>query len=139
MLDAARKESEDTVNDTSTSAGQAGTPDLVQVVLGSCSVEDADTVLRTLGTRLTPDGGQDEPHHDAGARVDTWTAAFAVPRGAVLSPDVSLTGAVLVDLQGGPVAVGHMCEALASAFDVQIAGSVSGDQEIDMQVTLTNA
>ncbi|MFJ8006949.1 hypothetical protein [Streptomyces fagopyri] len=127
------------MNDTSTSAGQAATPDLVQVVLGSCSVEDADTVLRTLGARLTPEGGHDEPHHDTGVRVDTWTAAFAVPHGAVLSPDVSLTGTVLVDLQGGPVAVGHMCEALASAFDVQIAGSVSGDQEIDMQVTLTNA
>lgn len=127
------------MNDTSTSADRTAEADLVQVVLGSCSAADADTVLRTLGSQLTPDIGLEGSQHDTGSHTDTWTAAFAVPHGAVLAPDVSLTGAVLVDLQGGPVAVDHMCETLASAFDVQIAGSASGDQEIDMQLTLTNA
>lgn len=142
----------DTANDTDTAHGTsssvdptgqpASSPDLVEVVLDACSIADADTVLHVLGTRFAPEGGDAMPRHDSSARSDTWTGAFLVaygPRDAALPSDLSLNGSVTVELQGGPVAVDRLRETLASAFDVQVSGSASGDQEVDLRLRLTNA
>jgi hypothetical protein len=37
------------------------------------------------------------------------------------------------------VAVDRLRETLTSAFDVQVSGSASGDQEVDLRLRLTNA
>lgn len=49
-----------------------------------------------------------------------------------------LAGPVTADLQGGPVAVDRLRRTLAAAFAVEAAGSAAGDQEVDVQVRLTN-
>ncbi|MCX4459670.1 hypothetical protein OG585_43800 [Streptomyces sp. NBC_01340] len=135
-----------TAHDTSSSVDptdrRASSPELVQVVLDTCSVADADTVLRVLGTRFAPESGDETPRHDSTAPSDTWTGAFLVgrdARDAALPPESSLNGSVTVELQGGPVAVDRLRETLTSAFDVQVSGSASGDQEVDLRLRLTNA
>lgn len=131
------------MNDASLSAGptarQDFPEDLVQVVLDTCSASDADTVLRTLSTRFTAEHGGETPRQDTSARPDTWTGTFLVSRGAALAADTSLTGPVTMELQGTPVAVDRLRGALASAFAVQVSGSSSGDQEVDLQLRVANA
>ncbi|MFK0020021.1 hypothetical protein [Streptomyces sp. NPDC090798] len=136
----------DTARDTSSSPGPADrsapSQELVQVVLDACSVADADTVLRVLGTRFAAESGDDMPRHDSAATSDTWTGAFLVgreARDAALPSDLSLDGSVTVELQGGPVAVDRLRQTLTSAFGVQVSGSASGDQEIDLRLLLTHA
>ncbi|MEV4449251.1 MULTISPECIES: hypothetical protein [Streptomyces] len=136
----------DTAHNTSSSPDpadrSASSPELVQVVLDACSVADADTVLRVLGTRFAEESGDDMPRHDSTARSDTWTGAFLVGRDvrdAALPSDLSLDGSVAVELQGGPVAVDRLRQTLTSAFGVEVSGSASGDQEIDLRLRLTHA
>ncbi|MFD4527035.1 hypothetical protein ACFWP7_24500 [Streptomyces sp. NPDC058470] len=120
-------------------AAEASSPDLVQVVLGACSAADADTVFRALGSRFASDRGDDTPAQLTDTHPDTWTSAFLVPHGAAPLSGTILAGAVTVDLQGGPVAVGRLRETLASGFAVEATGSASGDQEVDLQLRLTGA
>ncbi|WP_405886071.1 hypothetical protein OG762_02050 [Streptomyces sp. NBC_01136] len=129
----------DTPSSVGSTAGQVSSSDLVQVVLDACSAADADTVFRALDTRFMSEGGGDAPRQDTTAHPDTWTGAFLVSRSAALPPDLSLAGSVTADLQGGPVAVNRLRETLASAFAVQVSGSTSGDQEVDIQLRLTSA
>ncbi|MFF2134172.1 hypothetical protein ACFVW1_54525 [Streptomyces olivochromogenes] len=136
----------DTAHNTSSSPSPAdrpaSSPELVKVVLDACSVAVADTVLRVLGTRFAEESGDDMPRHDSTARSDTWTGAFLVgrdARDATLPSDLSLNGSVAVELQGGPVAVDRLRQTLTSAFGVQVSGSASGDQEIDLRLRLTHA
>ncbi|MFI6335493.1 hypothetical protein [Streptomyces sp. NPDC050535] len=133
-------------NDTSSAtpsgdpaAEWASNPDLVQVVLGDCSVADADTVFRALGSRFASERGDDAPAQRTDTHPDTWTSAFLVSDSAAPLSETILAGSVTADLQGGPVAVSRMREALASGFAVEGTGSVSGDQEVDVQLRLTAA
>lgn len=131
------------MNDTPSAAGPTArrTPsaDLVEVVLGACSPADADTVFRALGARFVSDRGHGTRPLKTRTGPDTWTGAFLVSRSEAPLPDASLTGSVTAELQGGPVAVGRLRETLASAFAVEATGSVSGDQEVDVQLCLTTA
>ena len=49
------------------------------------------------------------------------------------------SGPVTAELQGGPVAVERLRRTLSAAFAVEAAGSAAGDQEVDVQLRLTNA
>ncbi|MFJ4833409.1 hypothetical protein ACIP79_26395 [Streptomyces sp. NPDC088747] len=133
-------------NDTSSATtssdpatAEASSPDLVQVVLGDCSVADADTVFRALGSRFASERGDDTPAQRSDTEPDTWTSAFLVPESAAPLSGTILAGSVTADLQGGPVAVSRMRAALASGFAVEATGSASGDQEVDLQLRLTAA
>ncbi|MFK4070151.1 hypothetical protein [Streptomyces sp. NPDC029674] len=112
-------------------------PDLVQVVLGECSPADADTVFNVLRAHFPSDRGTDAPRQTGESCPAVWTGGFR----AAHSPDsvrgVLLAGSVTADLQGGPVAVDRLRRTLASAFVVSTTGTVSGDQEIEVQLRLT--
>jgi hypothetical protein len=51
---------------------------------------------------------------------------------------VTLAGTVTADLQGCPVAVERLCRTLDAAFAVEKVGTVAGDQEVEVQLRLTN-
>ncbi|MEU8979318.1 hypothetical protein [Streptomyces sp. NPDC048309] len=132
------------MNDTPSSAGSTAADeapaDLVQVVLGTCSADDAETVLRALGSRFEADPDLvSDTRRDARTHPDTWADGFLVSHSAAPLPEAALSGPVTAELQGGPVAVARLRETLASAFAVEDTGSVSGDQEVDLQLRLTTA
>lgn len=130
------------MNDTPDPAApiaQSDSPHLVQVVLGECSAADADAVFGVLRTHFPCDRGEDAPHRTEEPRPAVWTGGFL----AVGSPGpvrgVLLAGPVTADLQGGPVAVDRLRTTLESAFVVSPCGTVSGDQEVQVQLRLTGA
>ncbi|MGV9881506.1 hypothetical protein [Streptomyces sp. NPDC003006] len=114
-------------------------PDAVQVVLGECSAADADTVFKMLCDHFPSDRGDDAPGQTGRPDPAIWTGSFRASRTPDSVPGVLLSGPVTADLQGAPVAVDRLRAALASAFDVKTTGTVSGDQEIQMQLRLTGA
>lgn len=118
---------------------QSDSPHLVQVVLGECSAADADAVFGVLRTHFPCDRGEDAPHRTEEPRPAVWTGGFL----AVGSPEpvrgVLLAGPVTADLQGSPVAVDRLRTTLESAFVVSPGGTVSGDQEVQVQLRLTGA
>lgn len=113
------------------------TPDLVQVALDECSAADADAVFAVLRTHFSSDRGDDAPHRTEQPRPAVWTGDFLVDHSPAPVRGVLLAGPVTADLQGGPVAVGLLRDTLASAFAVTVTGTVSGDQEVQMQLRLT--
>ncbi|MFF1379775.1 hypothetical protein [Streptomyces sp. NPDC058308] len=113
--------------------------ELVQVVLGECSVADADTVFTVLRAHFPSDRGVDAPRQTEQESPAVWTGEFRVAGSPGPARGVLLAGPVTADLQGGPVAVAHLREALEAAFVVSPVGTVSGDQEIEVQLRLTGA
>ncbi|MBC9718962.1 hypothetical protein H9Y04_41195 [Streptomyces sp. TRM66268-LWL] len=114
-------------------------PDLVQVVLAECSAADADTVFDVLRAQFPSDRGDDVPGHKEPGRPDVWTGGFLAGHSPEPSPGVLLAGTVTADLQGGPVAVARIRALLEQAFVAQAKGTVSGDQEVQVQLRLTGA
>ncbi|MEU9192255.1 hypothetical protein [Streptomyces hundungensis] len=130
------------MNDSTSPASpkaEADSPDLVQVMLGECSPADADAVFEVLGTHFTSDRADVVPHRDEGPRPAAWTGSFCVDHAPGEVTGVLLSGPVTAELQGGPVAVERLRKTLAAAFSVEAAGSSAGDQEVDVQLRLTNA
>ncbi|MEU9097838.1 hypothetical protein [Streptomyces sp. NPDC048361] len=130
------------MNDTSSSASPdtgADSPDLVHVMLGECSAADADAVFEVLGTHFTSDREGVVPHRDESPQPAAWTGSFCADHAPDDVAQVLLAGPVTADLQGGPVAVDRLRKTLAAAFTVEAAGSSAGDQEVDVQLRLTNA
>ncbi|MFI1677905.1 hypothetical protein [Streptomyces sp. NPDC020607] len=111
--------------------------DLVQVVLGECSPADADTVFNVLREHFPSDRGADAPGRTGEATPEVWTGGFLADHSPDSVPGVLLAGTVAADLQGGPVAVSRLRAALASAFVVTDAVTVSGDQEVEVRLRLT--
>ncbi|MEU3370544.1 hypothetical protein ACFYM2_11040 [Streptomyces sp. NPDC006711] len=126
------------MNDTSTPASP-DSPDLVQVMLAECSAADADAVFEVLGAHFTSDRAGVVPHRDEGPQPAAWTGSFCVDHAPEQVAGVLLSGPVTAELQGGPVAVERLRRTLAAAFAVEAAGSAAGDQEVDVQLRLTNA
>lgn len=118
---------------------QSDSPHLVQVVLGECSAADADAVFGVLRTHFPCDRGEDAPHRTEEPRPAVWTGGFLAVGSPGPVPGVLLAGPVTVDLQGGPVAVDRLRTTLESAFVVSPGGTVSGDQEVQVQLRLTGA
>ncbi len=110
----------------------------------ACSVADADTVLRVLGTRFAEESGDDMPRHDSTARSDTWTGAFlaggtrATPRSRPTSP-WTVPSRWRASCKAVPWRWTGCGRPSTSAFGVQASGSASGDQEIDLRLRLTHA
>ncbi|WP_070321145.1 hypothetical protein [Streptomyces alboniger] len=130
------------MNDTPNPASPASrpdSPDVVQVVLGECSAADADTVFTVLRDHFPSDRGDDAPSQTGSSDPAVWTGAFRASRTPEPGAGVLLAGSVTADLQGGPVAVERLRAALDSAFAVTAKGTVSGDQEIQVQLRLTGA
>lgn len=122
--------------------GESRTPhapsaDLVQVALGECSPADADTVFDVLRTHFASDRGSDAPRQTGEECPAVWTGEFRAAHSPGSVPGVLLAGSVTADLQGGPVAVARLRRTLESAFVVSTVGSVSGDQEVEVQLRLT--
>ncbi|MEU5687336.1 hypothetical protein [Streptomyces venezuelae] len=111
--------------------------DLVQVVLGECSPADADTVFTVLREHFPSDRGSDAPGQTGETCPEVWTGGFLADHSPGSVPGVLLAGSVTADLQGGPVAVSRLRAALASAFVETDAATVSGDQEVEVQLRLT--
>ncbi|MCX5205289.1 hypothetical protein OG897_28005 [Streptomyces sp. NBC_00237] len=121
----------------STPSPAPSSPDLVQVVLSDCAADDATAVLGALGSGFAPGRPSDSPGRSPDTGSDTWTESFAAAEPPASLSGTELKGGVTAELQGAPVAVGRVREALASAFAVEERGSASGDQEVDLQLRLT--
>ncbi|CAM5280549.1 putative protein OS=Streptomyces alboniger OX=132473 GN=CP975_31585 PE=4 SV=1 [Streptomyces alboniger] len=130
------------MNDTSNAASanpESPSPDLVQVVLDECSAADADTVFTVLREHFPSDRGDDAPRQTGQSEPAVWTGEFRAAEAPESVPGVLLADSVTADLQGGPVAVGRVRSVLESAFVAETAGTVSGDQEVQLQLRLTGA
>ncbi|WP_307813293.1 hypothetical protein [Streptomyces sp. N35] len=111
--------------------------DHVQVVLSECSVADADTVFNVLRAHFPSDRGAGTPRQTGDSAPKVWTGGFIAAHSPDRGPGVLLAGPVTTTLQGGPVAVARLREALDAAFVVTDLGAASGDQEIESQLRLT--
>ncbi|MFG2650718.1 hypothetical protein [Streptomyces sp. NPDC048436] len=120
-------------------AEQSGSPDQVQVVLGECSAADADAVFGLLRTHYPSDRGDDAPHRTEQPRPEVWTGGFLAAHDPGPVRGVLLADTVTADLQGGPVAVNRLRATLESAFATSVTGTVSGDQEVQVQLRLTGS
>ncbi|MEV8524002.1 hypothetical protein ACFYMW_19425 [Streptomyces sp. NPDC006692] len=117
----------------------ADSPDLVHVMLGECDAADANAVFQVLGSHFTSDRADDVPRRGPGPRPDAWAGSYVVDHAPDQVAGVLLAGPVTADLQGGPVAVDRLRRTLAAAFGVETASAAAGDQEVDVQLRLTNA
>ncbi|MEU4348152.1 hypothetical protein [Streptomyces sp. NPDC023838] len=128
-----------------TAESQAPPEQRVQVVLSACSAADAETVLGLLRRCFSTDAGATPERapasgpaptgHDP-ARPNVWTATFDTTRVPEDVGPIELGDAVTVDVQGGPVAVARLRDVLRRTFEVEDAGTASGDQEVDLQLRL---
>ncbi|MGW7265021.1 hypothetical protein [Streptomyces sp. NPDC054842] len=113
----------------------------VQVVLSDCSAADAGRLFAALCSRFSSDRcAEDEPHETEGNRPTIWTGTFDTsgPSGDTPVPPAQLSAPVTAEVQGGPLAVKHLREALAEAFTVHQVGGEAGDQEVEVQLRLEN-
>ncbi|QCX81806.1 hypothetical protein C9F11_41130 [Streptomyces sp. YIM 121038] len=127
------------MNDTPSTQPPPSSPDLVQVVLSDCSAADADAVFGALCTHFRGDRGDDAPRQTEATRPAVWTGSFQASRAPGPVPGVLLSGSVTADLQGGPAAVDRLRAVLEGAFSAAAEGTVSGDQEVQVQLRLTGA
>ncbi|MEU8842071.1 hypothetical protein AB0D97_23500 [Streptomyces roseus] len=111
----------------------------VVVAVGDCSEEDARAVLDLLERSFPAESGAGGAAGGGGAAT-VWSAVLdaaepAEPAERQAAP-VRLNGAVTVTLQGGPRAVERVQAALAARFTVEEMGSVSGDQEREIELRI---
>jgi hypothetical protein len=111
----------------------------VQVVLSDCSAVDAGHLFAALRGRFASDrGAGDEPHESKEHRPTVWSGTFDTSGeregGAV--PAAQLSAPVTADVQGGPLAVKRLLDALGEACIVYEVGEDSGDQEVQVQLRL---
>lgn len=76
-------------------------------------------------------------------RPTVWTGTFDLlddpehPTGHPHEPHpVPLSGPVIADVQGSPLAVRHLLKALEESFTVREVGAIPGDQEVQVQLRL---
>ncbi|MFD9486490.1 hypothetical protein [Streptomyces sp. NPDC059991] len=134
-----------------TAASQAPPEQRVEVVLSACSAADAESVLGALRRYFSADepnrpghGAEEASHGPTShgptspdpARPTVWTATFDTSRVPGEVSRAALGGTVTVDVQGGPVAVARLRDVLHRTFEVEDAGTASGDQEVDLQLRL---
>ncbi|MFD0019684.1 hypothetical protein [Streptomyces sp. NPDC058382] len=112
----------------------------VSVVVSGCEKDDAGTLFDVLRAAFTTDRASvDEPQDVTGKRPTAWVATVNVAEERTVSGDVRLGGPVTVDVQGGYWAVDRLRKSLTGAFAVQVVGTVSGDQEEEVRLRLTNS
>ncbi|MER5494818.1 MULTISPECIES: hypothetical protein [unclassified Streptomyces] len=109
----------------------------VVVELSDCSKDDAGTVFGVLRSVFDCDRGPtDLPQDAAGGRPSVWSATFDTTRIRTAPPATALRDAVTAEAQGGYLAVDRLRAALAAAFTVEQEGTVSGDQEKEVELLL---
>jgi autotransporter translocation and assembly factor TamB len=117
---------------------QSDTPGTeLTVTVSGGTVADARAVVQVL----EPAFGSPREDLPASDDVTVHTARFAHdsrhgPSGSEQSAAGHLSGAVTLTVQGSPLAVATARETLAHAFTAQDQGSVSGDQEQELQLLL---
>ncbi|MEV5596093.1 hypothetical protein [Streptomyces sp. NPDC052496] len=114
-----------------------------EVVLSAQSTADAETVLSTLRSCFASDRADGDTAHDQRKQPGhptVWTETFETSevRGDV-RPNADLSAAVTADLQGSHLAVDRLRDVLTRAFSVRTEGTVSGDQEVELQIVLESA
>ncbi|MFJ1929509.1 hypothetical protein [Streptomyces sp. NPDC088131] len=111
----------------------------VSVVLSGCAKDDAGTVFDVLRAAFVTDrASADVPQDVTGKRPTVWAATVDVTEERVVSGTVQLGASVTVDVQGGYWAVERLRHSLAGAFAVRVVGTVSGDQEEEVRLRLSN-
>ncbi|MGX1884717.1 hypothetical protein [Streptomyces sp. NPDC055287] len=109
----------------------------VHVELTGSSKEDANAVFGALCTAFESDREPDEElHNGVNGRPMVWSATYDVFGVREQAAPGRLSKPVTVTLQGGYRAVEELREQLEAAFAVQEEGSVSGDQEKELQLRL---
>ncbi|MEU7258398.1 hypothetical protein AB0B21_21650 [Streptomyces rimosus] len=111
-----------------------------QVVLSAQSPADAEAVLGTLRSCFASDRADGDTPHDEPSQPGhptVWTENFETSevRGDVRE-GTRPAAAVTVNLQGSPLAVDRLRDVLTRAFAVRTEGTVSGDQEVELQLVL---
>ncbi|MGW0824496.1 hypothetical protein [Streptomyces sp. NPDC002845] len=110
----------------------------VQVVVSDCSAEDAGRLFAALCTQFASDrGAHDEPHETPWDRPTVWTGTFDLSgeTGNVPHPE-PLTGPVMAEVQGSPLAVRRLRRVLEENFAVHEVGHIAGDQEVEVELRL---
>jgi hypothetical protein len=114
------------------------------VALSECDAHDAGLMFDVLCQCFSSDRRVgEEPHEANHVRPTVWSGTFDLlddpehPTGHPHEPHpVPLSGPVAVDVQGSPLAVRRLREALEEWFRVEEAGSIPGDQEVQVQLRL---
>ncbi|GAA0594774.1 hypothetical protein [Streptomyces crystallinus] len=109
----------------------------VHLVLGGCSPEDAEAVLVSLDRWFPSERGVTVPStRHLAAHPTVWTVMVDTSHLPDEVDPVALEESVIVNMQGGPRAVGRLRSTLSRAFEVSDDGTASGDQEVDVQLQL---
>ncbi|MEU0948299.1 hypothetical protein ABZ379_37265 [Streptomyces canus] len=110
---------------------------MATVSLTGASKEDAATVFGVLRTAFPTDRPADDvPQEQRGGHSVVWTAEFEPTQEWIPTDPTPLEGPVSATLQGGYAAVDQLREALGAAFTVEDRGTVSGDQEQEVDLLL---
>ncbi|MEU8952092.1 hypothetical protein [Streptomyces sp. NPDC048489] len=111
---------------------------MVTVSLTGSSLKDAATVFGALGKAFPAGGPWKVPTDPPRGAAVVWTAEFEPTQSRVFAPvgPTPLEGSPTVTLQGGYVAVDRLREALSTVFAVHEQGTVSGDQEKEVDLEL---
>ncbi|MFD9006675.1 hypothetical protein ACFV0T_38010 [Streptomyces sp. NPDC059582] len=110
---------------------------MVTVSLTGASRADATTVFDVLRTAFPTDRPADAaPQEQQGNHPVVWTAQFEPTPERIPTGPISLEGSLTATLQGGYAAVDRLCEALEAAFTVHEQGTVSGDQEKEVDLRI---
>ncbi|MFH8409168.1 hypothetical protein ACH4FX_30915 [Streptomyces sp. NPDC018019] len=114
-----------------------------QVVLSAQNPADAEAVFGTLRSCFASDRADgDTPHGESGhsGHPMVWTENFETSE---VQGDVRQgsqpSAPVTVNLQGSPLAVDRLRDVLTRAFSVRTEGTVSGDQEVELQLVLESS
>ncbi|MCA1219304.1 hypothetical protein [Streptomyces sp. 8L] len=113
----------------------------VAVELTGSAPADAHAVFGVLHTAYASDrdrGDAPRTPDGSGARPAVWSATFDTADVRDEPRPVGLTAPVTADLQGSYQAVDGLRRTLASAFEVKVLGTSSGDQEEVVQLRLAS-
>lgn len=108
----------------------------VSVQLSDCGTDDVRAVFAMLSAVFDCDREPIEAHWASADRPEICSAQFDVARRCGGPEPTALDGTVAAELQGPPLAVHRLREALAGAFAVREERSAAGDQEQQLWLRL---
>ncbi|MDG9705983.1 hypothetical protein [Streptomyces sp. DH37] len=113
---------------------------LVEVELPHCTASNASAVFAVLRSAFpeSPElgNGQGGPGEDGGQRK-FWVGTVDVRTHGEVRCTLRLEEPVEAGLSGGPDAVRQVQDALAGFYDVTAEPRISGDQEVEVRLRLT--
>ncbi|MCI0385648.1 hypothetical protein [Streptomyces sp. CNQ085] len=113
---------------------------LVEIELPHCTASNAAAVFAVLRSAFPKspelgDGGGHGPGAD-GERRKFWVGTVDVRTHGEVECTLELGEPVEADLSGGPDAVRQVQDALADFYDVTAEPRISGDQEVEVRLSL---